>query len=236
MRVYLPPCYESSVERYPVLFLLHGYPYDETHWIDLGVDELVTAGITAGAWPPFLMVMPLQPQPLFTGSDGGPGSYEEEFLHGLVPAVEGRFRVVENGGARSLVGVSRGGVWALEIGFRNPQVVGSIAALSPALEVNFPRPAYDPHLLATEAEQLPTTIFLGAGQRELKVRQQTVRLSESLQEAGFRHRMMVVPGGHEAATWRKLMGPLMTYILQGWTSQNLAGWPPPTQEEKILVQ
>jgi enterochelin esterase-like enzyme len=182
------------------------------------------------------MVMPLQPQPLFTGSDGGPGSYEEEFLLALVPAIEGRYRVVEKGGARGLVGVSRGGVWALEIAFRNPEVVGSIAALSPALEVNFPRPAYDPQLLGAEADWLPTTIFLGVGQRELKVRQQTIRLSESLEQAGFTHRLMVVPGGHEPAAWRKLMGPMMTYILQSWMSQNLAGWPPPTQDGKILVQ
>lgn len=236
VHVYLPPCYESNTERYPVLYLLHGYPYDETHWLRLGIDELVTAGITAGAWPPFLMVMPLQPQPLFTGSDGGPGSYEEEFLLALVPAVERRYRVIQRASARGLAGISRGGVWALEIGFRNPEVVGALAALSPALEVNLPRPPYDPLLLAAEAERLPGAIFIAAGHGEPDVRKLTTRLSETLESSGIIHRLLVVPGGHVEETWQRLMGPMMMYFVRAWTSGEFADWPPPTQDAEILVQ
>ncbi len=57
-RIYLPPGYDTSPASYPVLLLLHGYPYDDTHWDRLGVDEAAAAGICSGAYPPFLIVLP----------------------------------------------------------------------------------------------------------------------------------------------------------------------------------
>jgi hypothetical protein len=110
--IYLPPCYGAQDEQYPTLYLLHGYPYDQGHWQDLGAIEIADDGIGQGDWPPFIMVMPLQPDPLFRGSDGGPGSYEMELLEGLIPYIEGEYRSDPSG--RALAGISRGGVWALE--------------------------------------------------------------------------------------------------------------------------
>jgi enterochelin esterase-like enzyme len=236
VRVYLPPCYASSDREYPTLYLLHGYPYTETHWDDLGIDELVTAGISAGAWPPFLLVMPFQPQPLFTRSDGGPGSYEEEFLGGLIPAVEARYRAIPQADGRGLVGISRGGVWALEISFRHPTALTAVAALSPALNVNFPRPSYDPFLLAAEGEQVPEHVFLAAGRGEPSVLRKTVELRDILETTGAAPIFMEVAGAHEASTWQALMGPMVAFVVHRWEANNLPGWPPQAQHEKILVQ
>ena len=66
LTVYLPPCYSNSNERYPSLYLLHGYPQDEQHWETLGVIDLVEEGILTGKWPPTLLVLPNQPEPART--------------------------------------------------------------------------------------------------------------------------------------------------------------------------
>jgi enterochelin esterase-like enzyme len=236
VRVYLPPCYGSGDMPYPTLYLLHGYPYTESHWDELGVDELVTVGIAAGAWPPFLMVMPFQPQPLFTHSDGGPGSYEEEFIRGLLPAVEDRYRVIRRADGRALAGISRGGVWALEIGLRNPSAMRAVAALSPALNVNLPRPEYDPYQLVAQGEGLPEHVFLAAGRGELSVLRKTIELREVLQSTGVNPLFMETSGAHEASTWRAVMGPMILSVVQSWQAADLPGWPPQAQRAKILVQ
>jgi enterochelin esterase-like enzyme len=121
---------------------LHGKPFDEAHWDDLGLDEAAEAGIVAGEWSPLLLVMPHVPEPLFSQTDGGPGSYEQELLEGLLPAIGSRYPI--DHARLAISGISRGGVWALEIGLRHPETFGIVASLSPALALNRARPQYDP--------------------------------------------------------------------------------------------
>jgi enterochelin esterase-like enzyme len=214
--IYLPPCYEDGEAAYAALYLLHGYPMDETHWNGLGIVEVMEAGWRDGSWEPFLLVMPRIPDPLNTRSDGGPGSYEQEMLEGLVPYIENTYRVNGEEGNRALAGVSRGGVWALEIGFRNPNVFCTVAALSPALHVNNPRPAYDPFHLVKSVENLPTNIFISAAQDEGGFRTKTEELVSLLQTLEVPHTYLLTTGVHEDATWMAIMGDLVEFITRSW--------------------
>jgi len=45
--IYLPPGYETSQRRYPVLYLLHGSGVDQTGWVQFGEVEPASTG----AWP-----------------------------------------------------------------------------------------------------------------------------------------------------------------------------------------
>ncbi len=214
-RVYLPPCYDSSAESYPTLYLLHGKPYDESQWDELGADRIAEAAIATGEWPAFLIVMPRQPEPLFSSTDGGPRSYEAEILEGLLPYVERTYRADPVPQGRAIAGISRGGVWALEIGLRNPEVFGAAAALSPALAVNHPRPAYDPFRIVAAGGELPKWIFLGAGETDW-ARSDTERLAGSLTAAGAEPRLEILPGGHDAEYWTSALQPMMEFLVEGW--------------------
>ena len=130
VKIFLPPCYSSNDQSYPVTFLLHGFPFDETQWQELGVFDLAEMAMLAGRWPPAVLVVPKQPAPIFTQSDGGPNSYEREFLEGVLPLIEEVARVSEDVHDRSIAGISRGGVWALEIALRNPSSFSRVAAVS----------------------------------------------------------------------------------------------------------
>jgi len=216
VRVYLPPCYETEIRRYPILYVLHGYPMDEMHWEELGIVEVVQDGILEGRWEPFLIVMPRIPDPLNTRTDGGPGSYEEEMLSGLVPYVEGKYRTIGTKNNHAIAGVSRGGVWALEIGLRNADFFDIVAASSPALHVNQARPAYDPFNLVRTLDELPGYIFLSAAESEGGFRTKTEELSQLMEALGISHTYLLTPGVHEDSTWKAIMRDLVVFISTAW--------------------
>lgn len=209
--VYLPPCYGATQDGYPAVYLLHGLPYDEKHWLELGVVEQLEAGISTGELQPMILLMPYQPEPLFTSTDGGPGSYEQEFLEGLLPFVDRQYRTDPQ--RRGLAGISRGGVWALEIAFRNPDSIQALAALSPAVAVNAARPAYDPFELAQSAPTLPARILLLAGDRDWAA-VGTQQLSELLNQRSIEHTLSLVPGDHSDPTWAEALETVLRFLSQ----------------------
>jgi len=213
-RVYLPPCYDPGGGAYPTLYALHGKPFDESHWDDLGLDEVAEAGIAGGDWPPFLIVMPYVPEPLFSSTDGGPGSYEQELLEGLIPFIEAHYASGGEASSRWLAGISRGGVWALEAGLSHPEVFGGVAALSPALAVNRPRPRYDPLVIAAGTGPFPTRLFLSAGETDW-ARGGTERLDRTLEEAGAAVVLRIAPGGHERTVWEGALRPMLETLAGG---------------------
>ena len=103
--IYLPPCYDDLNRRFPVLYLLHGQPQGENHWQILGVEAALEGAYGEDTLPPFLVVMPPQPEPLFSSTDGGPGSYEDELINGLVPFIDRTYRTIAQGDSRGLAGV-----------------------------------------------------------------------------------------------------------------------------------
>lgn len=210
--VYTPPCYGSQQEMLPAAYFFHGKPYDQSHWPGLDVIERYEAGLEEDRWPRALLVFPNLAEPLFSRSDGGPGSYEQEFIEGAMAAVEGRYAVDTRAAARSVAGISRGGIWSLEIGFNNAELFQRVAALSPSLSVNYPRPAYDPFQLALAPTHQPERVLLLAGQDDW-ARPQTERLAEVLADAGAQVELEIVPGAHQDATWQQALPQVLDFLL-----------------------
>jgi enterochelin esterase-like enzyme len=201
---------------YPTLYVLHGYPLRESHWDELGLDELVEEGILEGRWAPFIIIMPRVPDPINTNTSGGPGSYEQEMLDGLLGYIETHYRTIPAAEKRALAGISRGGVWALEIGFRHADVFGTVGAVSPALHVSRAPPEYSPLDLAQNHEPLPEHIFLSVGDLEYGFRGKTEDVSRHLRERGIPHTFVLTQGGHEMATWAGIMELLVEFVTMGW--------------------
>ncbi len=215
-KVHLPPCYDQSLDRYPVAYFFHGKPYTETEWLDLGLAELVDADMGEEPRTPMILVLARLPEPIFSGTDGGPGSYEEEFIDGLVASVDQAFRTEPDPADRALVGISRGAVWALEIAFRHPDQIGAVAALSPALAVNHARPDYEPLRLAGAAPSLPPEVLLSAGDTDW-ARQGTESLAAALESRGIVPITIIVPGGHSDATWQLLLPEVLGFLSSAFT-------------------
>ena len=216
LEIYLPPCYSSSDERYPSLYLLHGYPQDEQHWKNLGMIDLVEENILAGEWPPVLLIMPSQPDPLFTKTDGGPGSYEQELIDGLLPYIDANFRTIAQPQSRVLAGISRGGVWALEIGLRNAELFDTVVALSPSLSVNHPRPAYDPFSIVSGNDPLPAWIFISGGEGEPSFLKQIESFVQRLTDERIEHTFLLTDYNHSDESWERILPEVIQFIQQSW--------------------
>lgn len=216
-RVYLPPCYDETGAAYPVLYLLHGTPLASSDWERMGVADLATSEIQRADWPAFIMIMPHAPDPMYTNTDGGPNSFEAEVVDGLVSYVDLTYRTDPRPQARALAGISRGGVWALEIGLRNPDVFSAVAAVSPALSVNNPRPAYDPLAIARNMAKAPR-LFLLAGDHDW-AREGTEQMDQVLSAGGIAHDYLVFPGMHELAAWQASLKPLLASLVSAWTTK-----------------
>jgi enterochelin esterase-like enzyme len=195
-----------------VIYLLHGFPFNQSHWVDLGVLAAADRAIQEGAGP-FIMVMPLQPEPLFRQTDGGPNSYEMEFVEGLLPAIDRRYRTLRSAEGRCLGGISRGGIWALEIGMRNPGLIDCVASYSPSLSVNYARKEYDPFYLSLQPDRLPSRVLLVAGEEDwaltkTKALHETLLARTDLVDL----ELVIVPGDHGNPTWKASLELLFEFI------------------------
>lgn len=214
--VYVPPCYSNSNERFPSLYLLHGYPQDEQHWKTLGVIDLVEEGILTDKWPPILLILPVQPEPLFTKSDGGSGSYEQEMIDGLVPFIDETYRTIAAPQSRAIAGISRGGVWALEIGLRNADVFNTVVALSPSLSVNHPRAPYDPFNIVVGDNHLPERIFISGGEGEPSFIEEIKSFIQRLTEEDIKHIFLLTDGNHTNESWESILPEVVQFVMKSW--------------------
>lgn len=216
-RVYLPPDYDSSDRVYPVLYLLHGYPFDESHWDRLGVDEVADAGIRAGTYPPFIIVLPnCDPAPdgIFVNTSGGDSSVEGLIVNELIPHIDATYRTRTDREGRGIGGISRGGVWSLEIGFRHPDLFAVVGAHSAALSVNYPHPLYDPLNLAADPAVASLRIWLDAGNEDWAW-VGVERMHEVLVQDGVAHEFVVGEGSHSDAYWAQMLPDYLSFYTAG---------------------
>jgi enterochelin esterase-like enzyme len=213
-RAYLPPCYDRDRRSYPLAVFLHGYPQDEDHWIELGAVETYESLLNAGQIDPMVLIFARQPEPYFTQSDGGTGSLEDVLLNGLLPVLESKFRIEPRAARRALLGISRGGVWALEIALRHPEEFNILIALSPALAYNHPRRAYDPFEIASSSTEVPKHILITAGDSEPQFAVEIDRFTHVLNRSQIDFTYLKHAGRHEDAAWRSIMQPVFRFLAE----------------------
>ncbi|MGC9358360.1 MAG: alpha/beta hydrolase, partial [Anaerolineae bacterium] len=215
--VHLPPCYPSYPYRaFPVLYLLHGWPLNEHHWKDLGITDIADIWISQGLIGPLIIVMPgvTDADGRYVHSSGGDQSFEGVVVNELVPMIDAEYRTWRVPEGRAIGGISRGGVWSLEIGLRNPDVFGIVGGHSPALAVNHPLPAYDPFFLA-ESGAPGQRVYLDAGDIDW-TRAATLQLHDLLLEKGADVVYQVHEGGHVDALWRQGLPDYLHFYTRTW--------------------
>ncbi len=217
-RIYLPPSYDQTDQRYPVLYMLHGWPYDENHWDNLGLDEAADAGIANGTFPPFIIVLPgAGPNGLYVTTSGGDHSFEGQMVNDLIPHIDATYRTIAERRGRAIGGISRGGVWALEIGFRRADLFSAVGGYSPALSANLAPAVYDPFTLMVEPGVTELRIYLSTGDTDWAYKS-TKALHEALNERGIANEFAVHPGGHRDVLWSDNVVEYLAFYAAGWTN------------------
>jgi putative tributyrin esterase len=128
--IVLPAGYDTSVDRYPVLYLLHGLTSNYTAWAFMKVPEVA-------ANYKLIIVMPDVGNSWYVNwaqSDAGQkNNWEDYIIKDLVGHVDGTYRTMAKREARAINGLSMGGYGALMLGLRHPDMFCAIGSHSGAL-------------------------------------------------------------------------------------------------------
>ena len=211
--VYLPPTYGKLVdkkgqpvkegkaglqERFPVLYLQHGWGENETSWPVQGKAGLIMDNLIAdGKIKPFIIVMAygLTNNVKF-GTIGSFTAKEFETLlvDELIPFIDANYLTKADKWSRAMAGLSMGGIETKLITLRRPEVFGYWGLLSGG--------TYMPDEIKN-----PTAvkyIFEGCGSKE---NPDGINKSvEALKAAGFNAEGLISEGtAHEFLTWRRCL-------------------------------
>jgi enterochelin esterase-like enzyme len=143
--VYTPPGYEKGVERYPVLYLLHGGSGDEDAWIECGrAIQILDNVIAQGKAKPMIVVMPngnvtrvaspdFVPAPPALPANQDPGRFRrfpESLVTDLVPFIDTQYRTLADREHRGVAGLSVGGAQTMYAAFNHLDLFAWVAAFS----------------------------------------------------------------------------------------------------------
>ncbi|WP_231610233.1 alpha/beta hydrolase-fold protein [Labilibaculum euxinus] len=200
--VYTPPGYGKNLtEKYPVLYLQHGWGEDETAWSNQGRVNLIMDNLIAeGKSKPFIIVMTYG----MTNETkiGGLKSFDiapfqTVLVDELIPYIDVNFRTLNGADNRAMAGLSMGGFETKLITLNKPAVFSYYALLSGGV--------YAPEDIKDKSTV--KLIFESCGSRENPER---VNSSvKSLKEADFNAVSYVSENtGHEFLTWRRSLKEL----------------------------
>ena len=130
--VYLPPNYQNSNQRYPVIYFLHGFMGDNK-MMDM-MSGLLDYAIADNKIKPFIMVIPDEKttyQGSFYSNSGVFGDWEDFTAFDLVKYMDENYRTIPKKESRGITGHSMGGYGALKIAMHHPDIFSTVYAISP---------------------------------------------------------------------------------------------------------
>ena len=206
--VYTPPTYgKDKKQRYPVLYLQHGWGEDETAWSNQGHANLIMDNLIAeGKIKPFIIVMTygMTNQIKFGGLrnfDITP--FQTVLVDELIPYIDGNFNTIADQKHRAMGGLSMGGMETHTITLNKPEVFSWYALLSGGL--------YKPEEIKDKSKV--KLIFLSCGSFENPdgVKKSAV----ALKEAGINAVSFVSENTrHEFQTWRRSLKELALLLFK----------------------
>jgi S-formylglutathione hydrolase len=139
--IYLPPSYETTKTRYPVVYFLPGFGDGITLYLDgtyqgFKLQTTMDSLIRVGAIKEMIIVIANGRNNLggsFYANSPATGNWEDFIVKELVRVIDSRYRTILSPGARGIAGHSMGGSGALRLGMHHPDIFGSVYAMSPGL-------------------------------------------------------------------------------------------------------
>ena len=223
--VVLPPGYASHPrQRYPVLYLLHGFPGLPVQFLNVGqVSSIEAALVAAGLMKPMILVMPTGTRSFLADEEWAngirPGNAWETFVaRDLVSAIDARYRTIAAGRARGIAGLSEGGYAALNIGLHHPGEFTLLESWSGYMRADrmpgifghsaqvhrYNSPALWAPQVAAQLRASHTYIWFYSGSRDSLSRQNRAFTAE-LTSLGVAHHFFIGPGRHNWRLWRRYM-------------------------------
>jgi enterochelin esterase family protein len=235
LHVYTPPGYDTSGERYPVFYLLHGGGDEDSGWSTIGRAGFILDNLLAdGKALPMVIVMPngSLPRPaglppLVPGTTPSPevaaalaaaqARFTSELMNDVVPFVEKTYRVRTDARSRAIAGLSMGGGQTQRVITTHKDAFAYVAIWSAGV-----RPE------ASEAFEKEAAAFLAdPAKTNASIRLLSIRvgdkdftlagcrnLSELLTKHKIESKLQVNTGGHTWINWRIYLSELLPQLFR----------------------
>ena len=220
MMIYLPPGYDLSRQKYPVLYLLHGTGGDETVWLEQGhAAQVLDNLIASGKAEPMIVVMPnghtdtpaaagMGPnnneQPTFAHKQWMEGTFEQSF-NDIMSWVDKNYRTRAAKRYRAIAGLSMGGYHTLYISANQPDDFAYVGLFSPAISRMDQGKCsiYDDleTKLVAQFKQRPRLYWIGIGKDDFLYKD-NAEFRKLLDKHRLRYTYHESGAGHEWANWR----------------------------------
>ena len=195
--VYTPPTYSNNPkEKFPVLYLQHGWGEDETAWSNQGHANLIMDNLIAeGKAKPFIIVMAYGlTNDIKFGTIGQftAKEFETMLCDELIPYVDSHFKTLTDRNNRALAGLSMGGMETKLISGRRTDLFASYGLLSGG--------QYAPSDF--KDNKAVKYLFMSCGSKE---RPDGIKKStDEMKAAGYKVTGYISEGtAHEFLTWRR---------------------------------
>jgi enterochelin esterase family protein len=222
MHVYTPPGYETSTDKYPVFYLLHGAGDSDDSWTSVGRANFILDNlIAAGKAKPMIVVMPAGHTGPFSFGGGGGGrgglggaGFEDDFTKDIRPYVEKHYRVLTDRKDRAIAGLSMGGAQTLNISLANLKDYGYIGVFSSGLLFRGDMAQVEKELdgKLTEKEGLKL-LWFSTGSQDFLI-QQSKSSVELLKKLGLNPVFKESEGGHTWINWQQYLNQFAPQLFQ----------------------
>lgn len=207
MYIYAPPGYDSSNDKYPVLYLMHGGGEDERGWATQGRTDLILDNLIAeNKAKPMLIVMPDGNIGSGGGFDQSLRFFEQELKQAIIPFVESNYRVAEGANNRALAGLSMGGLQTLYAGLRNTDMFAYLGVFSSGWFTNNAALSGPEYAFMKENAELINknlkSFYITMGGKEDIAYNNCKVMMKKFDEMGIKYQYSEYAGGHTWPVWR----------------------------------
>ncbi|MEP7376726.1 MAG: alpha/beta hydrolase-fold protein [Chitinophagaceae bacterium] len=211
MFIYTPPGYDANtMEKYPVLYILHGGGEDQRGWATQGKTDLILDNlIAAQKAKPMLIIMPDANIGAggFSGIEDALKMFERELKQAIIPFIEKNYRVNTDAQSRALAGLSLGGLHTLYTGINNSDIFSYLGVFSSGwIQPMLSKVAdkqYD--FMKNNTDKINTNVkefWIAMGGKEDIAYKNCQLMLGKLDEMKIKHTYSEYPGGHTWPVWR----------------------------------
>jgi enterochelin esterase family protein len=235
LHVYTPSGYDTSGEKYPVFYLLHGGGDEDSGWSTIGRAGFIMDNLLADRKAlPMVIVMPngslprpVNLPPLAPGTTPSPevaaalaaaqARFTSELMKDVVPFVERTYRVRTDARSRAIAGLSMGGGQTQRVLIAHPDAFAYVAIWSagvrPEGSETFEKEAAALLADPEKANRSIRLLSIRVGDKDFTL-PGCRNLSELLAKHKIEHKLQVNTGGHTWINWRLYLSELLPLLFR----------------------
>jgi len=227
--IVLPEGYEVSQQRFPVLYLLHGWNGDYTNWCTLTNIAAYSKNL------PLIIVTPDGQNSWYVNSETTPADRFYDYVASdLISAIDAEYRTFASPHRRAIAGLSMGGYGSLLVALKHPEMFAVAGSISGAFDApsgiedvlpdvcesieraygptgSATRTENDVFILAAKPGNLLPYIFLQCGIQDSLLLSNR-RFAACLSANKIAYEYHEAPGDHTWAFWDSALPPLLQTV------------------------